>query len=105
MIYSKNTPKDSLIDIAIGVARSVLTMDTDEVLFADLMHAPNRFYGDLKPLLRQALKDAKAELDIDLFLTLVGKVISALIQIVSSDGGLDAVASPKGIAPSYAWPI
>ena len=93
MIYNKNTPKDSLIDIAIGVARSVLTMDTDEVLFADLMHAPNRFYGDLKPLLRQALKDAKVELDIDLFLTLVGKVVSAVIQIVSSDGGLDAVAS------------
>ncbi len=71
--------KDAIIDFGISFAKRLLVDDSNEVLMKDLFHNRKRFFTDLRPLLEEALKRSKFDLNVDDFLNL----IEGLIPIIT----------------------
>ena len=93
IIFSKNTPKDSMIEVGLSVARSVLSMDTENTLMTDLVYNREYFFDDLKPLLTHALLQEGLENNVEQLLSLVRKVFDVLLKLVAAPGGLNTVLS------------
>ena len=93
LFFKNGAPKDSLVDLGIGIARSIVTMDSDEVLLTDLIHNPGAFCDDLEPLLRKALTESGLSLDIHEVIAALKTIFSALLKVVSTSGGIDALSS------------
>lgn len=61
LFYKNDTPKDSLIDLAINIGKNIILLDTNEIVMHDLQHNIKRVWQDLRPLLQAALKKITIE--------------------------------------------
>lgn len=92
-LYQNGMPKESLINVGLGIAREIVLMDGENILMTDIMHQPKRFFADLKPYLRNALADDDLDIDVNEFIDLLQGIFNALSNMVLTSGGLDALAS------------
>ena len=92
-LYHNGMPKESLINVGLGIAREIILLDGENILMTDIMHQPKRFFADLKPYLKNALADDDLDIDVNEFIDLLQGIFNALSNMVLTSGGLDALAS------------
>ncbi len=89
LIYKNDTPKDSMIDVAISIGKNILLKDTYEVVLTDLQHNLSRVWLDLKPLIEKAIKDANIEgLNVDDVMVILKELVSSVLNMAKTLDGL-----------------
>lgn len=90
-LYSKLTPKDSLINLGISFGKNIIRDDPNEVILYDLQNNIKQFTKDLEPLLYGAFKSLDINLELKDVSSLIKNIAKLLGEILLSEKGISKI--------------
>lgn len=89
--YKESSPSESIFDLALSLADSILSTESISLLFDDLLHELTKLRSDAKDLLKNAFKSLDVDLDAGSVTEAVDGIIAAIIKTFLHDFELSLV--------------
>lgn len=86
VLYENGSPKDSLMEVGIRAGLNIIVSDPDNLLFDDIVHARDKFFKDLAPMLKNSLKSLGIDdFNIDNFIGSLEQIVYAIVEVFAFD--------------------